>query len=92
MTEKTSWERFCEEVISGEYQHQFTLEDKHIVIYAEERRSRKKIKQWVFGLHKHDESGYYIYSIYRTPQLLLENVRVDGKGLQEIWGDLKEER
>jgi len=48
----------------------------------------KKVKL-IFVLHRHDNTGTEIYSEYKTPSLLMDNVRIDGKTLQELWPELE---
>ena len=49
-----------------------------------------KKNYWVITIHNHDNRGNDFYQEYNSVQLLLNNVRIDGKSIHEIWEDLEE--
>ena len=89
MSKKIFWEQFFDGVLRGEFIYNFRYKDKFIFIGTEIKGIFAKTKYWVFALHKHNNTGNEIYSLYKTPELLLDNVRIDGKTLQEIWNDVE---
>ena len=88
MKNTLSWQDFCNELIENDYIYEFKYNDKFIYIGAEVKGFFKKSKQWIFAVHKHDKKGNEIFAVYKTPQLLLNNARVDGHSLNKIWDEL----
>lgn len=81
------WNEFYQSFIEGGY-NEFKYKDKYINVGVEIKRIFHKTEKWVFVVHRHDNTGPEIYSEYKTPQLLLDNARIEGKLLQEIWDEL----
>ncbi len=82
-----TWDDFYKSFLEGDY-NEFTFKGRYINVGLDMKGTFRKIKRWVFVVHRHDNTGAEIYSEYKTPELLLENARVDGKTLQEIWNEI----
>ncbi len=82
-----SWEEFYKSFLEGCY-NEFTYKGLYIDVGLEIKGTFRKTKKWVFVVHHHNNTGTDIYAEYKTPQLLLENARIEGKTLQELWNDL----
>lgn len=73
-----SYEYFVDCMIDGDYR-EFWYHDKILIVSCTSKSS-------VFEI---EHLGKIIrYCKFKTPQDLLENVRVDGKSLKDIWDDL----
>jgi hypothetical protein len=74
-----SYDYFVDCLIQGD-QRIFAYQDKIIVV-----QSSKKFVQFIV-----ERYGKRLIDLRcETPQLLLDNARIDGKTLQEIWDELK---
>ncbi|MCL2707365.1 MAG: hypothetical protein FWE97_04295 [Dehalococcoidia bacterium] len=96
MAEKTeatnytlTWEEFCEGITQVGSLYDFCYKDLFIQVWSETNGFFKKVRQWFFVTHKHNNTGNEIYCVYKNPQLLLQNARIDGKSLEEIWNELQ---
>ncbi|MDR3022368.1 MAG: hypothetical protein LBU60_06835 [Clostridiales bacterium] len=88
--EKFTYDMFVAEVVKGDYFRYFQYDDKYVEVWAEEEYDcdlRKGIK-WYFTLYRNDDSRHQVYSIFNTAELFLENARIDGKTIKEIWNKL----
>ena len=72
-----SWEEFKEVFCTVTCQWMFTYGENHLVL-----ENMGKLVGFV-------NEGVGEYEKYSSPQELLENVIVDGKSLEEIWGELE---
>jgi hypothetical protein len=85
-----TWKEFYDGITQGRYFYSFRYKDLFIEVWPETKGRFKKVRQWFFVAHKHDSTGNEIYCVYKDLQLLLQNARVDGKSLQEIWSELED--
>ena len=74
-----SYEHFVNCLVEGDY-NQFWYKDSILVFQSTKKESNFYIER--NGLIAFKQK-------YKTPQELLDNVRIDGKSLKEIWDDLK---
>ena len=86
-TDEFLWEDFYKSLVEGGY-NEFRYKEEFVNVGKEIKGTFRKFTRWVFVVHKHDNTGAEIYSEFKTPQLLIENARVDGKSLKEIWDEL----
>lgn len=85
---KFAWDEFRINFTKGGY-YEFKYKDKYFNVGVEVKGTFRKTEKWIFVVHKHDNTGAEIYSEYKTPQLLLENARIDSKSIKEIWDELE---
>lgn len=86
-----SWEEFYEDfIVGGYYEFEYKTLCVCVIVETTKRFFHKKEKEWVFIVHDNSGSGKLMISAkYQTAQLLLENARVEGKSLREIWDELE---
>lgn len=82
------WDEFYKSFTEGGY-NEFIYKDKYFNVGVETKGAFRKTEKWIFVVHKHDNFGAEIYSEYKTPQLLIENARIDGKSLKDIWDEIE---
>lgn len=85
------WEEFYEGFIDGGY-YEFEYKNLNVNVGVEttKRFFHKEEKEWYFVVLDDADSGRLIISAkYQTAQLLLENARVEGRSLREIWDELE---
>lgn len=88
LNNKLKYEDFCKNFIDGGY-YEFIYKNIYINVGVEIKGFFHKRKEWIFIVHKHDNTGPLIFASYKTPELLLENACIFGKTLYEIWDDLE---
>lgn len=82
------WNEFLTNFYNGGY-YEFNYKNIIVNIGLDVEGKFRKKENWVFIAHNNDNSRkLLIYSSFLTPQLLLENARVEGKSLQDIWDNL----
>ena len=86
-----NYESFCTKLFEGNtlFSYEYN-ENTEINIWTKNTGFFVKKKIWVFDVHILNDSFRYMLSYYSDPNLLLQNARIDGKSLKEIWDDLKE--
>lgn len=83
------WEDFVRNISSGGF-YEFEYENIEIWVIPTYKKNSHKIEKWVFtastdnGLKERD-----IYAEFLSVDLLLENARVKGKSLKEIWNSIR---
>ena len=87
---QTTWDEFCEDLEAGRPFELLYKGKKFISISCCVRGFFHKKNCWVITIHNHDNRGNEFYQEYNSVQLLLNNVRIDGKSIHEIWEDLEE--
>jgi len=81
------WDDFIERFYDGGY-YEFQYKDMFFNVGLEIEGVFKKKEKWIFIVHKHDNQKYLNYSIFTSPDLLIENARIEGKSIKEIWNDI----
>lgn len=85
-----TWGKFCEALEEGYPFELLYKGEKFISIYCLDRGFFHKETYWVISVHYHDNTGNEFYKEYNSVQLLLNDVKIDGKSMYEIWEDLEE--
>lgn len=84
---KMSWIDFCNEFCSKDYIYTLTYKDNVYTIGNETQGfvCKKKI---YFLSTQHTKNREVVNLEFSSPQLLLNNAKIDGRDLFEIWDDI----
>ena len=84
---KLSWVEFCQEFCSKDYIYDLVYGEN---VYTLGSRTHGLVckKKIYFLSTQHTQSGEMMKLEFSSPQLLLNNAKIDGHDLCEIWDDI----